>query len=246
MQFKLAIICLCCLLPAGAVFGFEQPVGKPFQLELTPIQLLGEEEASRYEKILSPGKRITWEVYLPDNESKDPPGVFVYVSPRNHGRIDTNWRAVMDKYNLIWIGANRASNRMPVTRRMVYALLALKALEKDHLIDASRITVSGLSGGGRVASMLASQYPEVFTGAIYICGVNFWGESLDIRIDRLVQNRFVFLTGSKDFNLIETQGVYHDYLNAGAVHSKLMVIPGMSHEHPDAKNLSEALDFIYE
>lgn len=38
------------------------------------------------------------------------------------------------------------------------------------LFDDQQIFVAGFSGGGRVASKLASQYPEVFAGALYICG----------------------------------------------------------------------------
>jgi predicted esterase len=128
---------------------------------------------------------------------------------------------------------------------MVMALMALKVLEPHLLVDSTRISVSGFSGGGRVASMLASQYPEVFTGAVYICGVNFWQEELDPRVEQLVKNRFVFLTGSRDFNRDETQNVYRQYLQAGARHSKLMIIPGMGHERPDEANMAEALEFIY-
>ncbi len=231
---------------SAGVFALDQPVGTPFEIKLTLNQLLGEAEASRYKEIISPGKSITWSVYLPDNESGEPPGVFVYVSPRNRGQIETGWRSVMDNFNLIWIGANNSGNRMPVDRRMLYAIMALKALDRDYVIASNRITVSGFSGGGRVASKLASQFPEVFTGAVYICGVDFWSDELDIRVDRLVQNRFVFVTGTRDFNLVDTKSAYQHYLDAGAQHSKLMVIPGMAHEHPDAANLSEALGFIYD
>jgi len=247
MKSAQALLLLLCswFLPAG-VFALDQPVGQPFEIRLTLNQILGEAEASRYKNILSPSKSISWSVYLPDNESTEPPGVFVYISPRNQGRIETSWRPVMDRFNLIWIGANNSGNRMPVDRRMLYAIMALKALDRDYLISGNRITVSGFSGGGRVASRLASQFPEVFTGAVYICGVDFWSDQLDIRVDRLVQNHFVFVTGTRDFNLVDTKSAYQHYLEAGAQHSKLMVIPGMAHEHPDAANLSEALGFIYD
>jgi pimeloyl-ACP methyl ester carboxylesterase len=104
--------------------------------------------------------------------------------------------------------------------------------------------VTGFSGGGRVASVLATQYPEVFGGAIYICGVDYWKDEQTPSVERLLQNRFVFLTGSKDFNRDETRNVYRRYLKAGAQNSMLMVLPGMSHEHPDAKAMTEALQFL--
>jgi len=109
---------------------------------------------------------------------------------------------------------------------------------------ANRMFVTGFSGGGRVASVLATQYPEVFGGAIYICGVDYWKDEQTPSVERLLQNRFVFLTGSKDFNRDETRNVYRRYLKAGAQNSMLMVLPGMSHEHPDAKAMTEALQFL--
>jgi len=144
------------------------------QIQITPKQLLGELQAARYEKVLEPDDPISYEVYLPDNDSTEKPGVFVYVSPMKTGRIDSRWREVMDQQNLIYIAANRSGNKIATIRRMVMAIFALKALAQDYEFDTNHISISGFSGGGRVASRLATQYPEVFTGALYICGVDFW------------------------------------------------------------------------
>ena len=245
MKIALVVVFLCCdLLLSGQAVAVEQPGGSSFQIELSLDQLLGEQDAARYQEILSPQKPNSWEVYLPNNSSDELPGVLVYVSPRQSGQIDSHWRSVMDRQNLIYIAANNSGNRKPVNRRMVLALMALKALEKEHRFSANRMFVTGFSGGGRVASVLAAQYPEVFSGAIYICGVDYWKDEQTPRVGRLVKNRFVFLTGSKDFNRNETTSVYHRYLKAGADNSLLMVVPGMSHEHPDAKAMTEALQFL--
>jgi predicted esterase len=150
----------------------------------------------------------------------------------------------MDQQNLIYIAANDSGNRKPVNRRMVLAIMAIRALAQGHSFGNERIIIAGFSGGGRVASKLASQYPEVFTGTLYICGVDYWKKDQTPKVERLLQNRFVFLTGSRDFNLDETKRIYRRYIKAGAQQSKLMVIPGMSHEHPDATALTEALKFL--
>jgi hypothetical protein len=54
----------------------------------------------------------------------------------------------------------------------------------------------------------------------------------------------VFLTGTRDFNRQETSLIHRRYLKAGAQNSKLMVIPGMAHAHPDGPALTEALQFL--
>ena len=215
------------------------------QIQTTPGQLVGEQQAERYKKILEPDESISYEVYLPDNDSTEKPGVFVYVSPMKTGRIDSRWREVMDQQNLIYIAANKSGNKIPTIRRMVMATLALKALGQDHEFDTDHISISGFSGGGRVASRLATQYPEVFTGAVYICGVDFWKKDQTPRVDRLIQNRFVFLTGTRDFNRKETKQIRKRYIKAGAQYTKLIEVPGMGHKHPDATYLTEALQFLY-
>jgi hypothetical protein len=232
------------LLPAGNALAQDPPEGDDVQIQLTLNQLLGEQAAARYKEIQPPEDAVSWEVYIPNNNLNRVPGVFVYVSPRISGRIDSRWREVMDQQNLIYIAANDSGNLKFTNRRMVLALMALKALEQQYSFAADRIYISGFSGGGRVASLLASQYPEVFTGAIYICGVDPWKDKQTPRVERVIQNRFVFLTGSRDFNLRETRSVYHRYLKAGALHSKLMIVAGLAHAHPDAEALTEALDFL--
>jgi len=238
------IILLCGLIFPGPTSAQDTAEGGDFQLQYTANQLLGEENATRYKRILQADKLNQWVVYLPKNESTELPGVLVYVSPRKLGTIDPRWREVMDEQNLIYIAADESGNRIPTNRRMVLAIMAVRALAQNHSFNSGQISISGFSGGGRVASILASQYPEVFNGAIYICGVDFWKKDKTPKVERLLQNRFVFLTGSRDFNLDETRRIYRRYIKAGAENSKLMVIPGMAHAHPDAKALTEALQFL--
>ena len=245
--FVLISIHLCLgLAPTADVLAASGPTSNDVQIETTLIQLVGEEQATRFRQVLDPEEQISWQVYLPDNDSTKPPGVFVYVSPMKTGRIDSRWREVMDQQNLIYISADGSGNKTPTIRRMVMANMAVKALAQGYIFDPAHIMVSGFSGGGRVASRLATQYPQVFTGALYICGVDFWKKDQTPDVERLLQNRFVFLTGSRDFNLRETKQVQRRYIKAGALHTKLIVIPGLAHKHPDAAYLTEALQFLLE
>ena len=241
----LLVVCLYIApLLAGATFAGDDLSTESLRLEATPDQLIGEQEAARLEHILDPGEPLSWEAYLPHNNSAESPGVLVYVSPRAEGKIDQRWKSVMDSHNLIYIAANDSGNKIPTVKRMLMATMAIRALAQNHAFNIERVYVSGFSGGGRVASRLASHYPEVFTGAIYICGVDFWKEKQTPKVDRLLQNRFVFLTGSKDFNRSETSRIYRKYLKAGATQSELMVIPGMRHELPGSADLAKALRFL--
>lgn len=236
-------LCLVYVLTGTAVAS-NSTTENDVHIETTANQLLGEENAARFKKMLKPDETISWEVYLPNNNATEAPGVFVYVSPMKTGRIDSRWREVMDQQNLIYIGANNSGNKVLTSRRMVLALFAVRALGLHYAFDTSRINISGFSGGGRVASRIATQYPDVFTGALYICGVDFWKKDKTPNVERLLQNRFVFLTGTSDFNRRETRQIQERYIKAGAQHSKLIIVPGMAHKHPDATYLTEALEFL--
>lgn len=238
-----ARLVLGAMLVATANAGNRGP-GTDLNIETTPLDLLGSDQAAVYEKILAPGEPVSWQVYLPANPTAETPGVLVYVSPMDSGEIDPRWREVMDRQNLIYISANDMGNEIPTIRRMVMANLAVQALAKNHVFDTGRIYVSGFSGGGKVASLLATQYPEVFTGAIYICGVYFWKEDQTPNVDRVLRNRFVFLSGSKDFNRVQTRRVQRRYIAAGAAHTELIIVPGMAHRRPDAAYLTKAIRFL--
>jgi predicted esterase len=239
-----AIICLCCGALMSTATAKPQETGTDLKIETTPIALLGEQQAALYEKTLRLEKPVSWQVYLPANDQAEIPGVLVYVSPMDTGDIDPRWREVLDQQNLIYISANDVGNEIPTIRRMVMANLAVKALAQRYVFDPGRVYVSGFSGGGKVASLLATQYPEVFTGALYICGVYFWKEDQTPNLERVLKNRFVFLSGSRDFNRMQTRRIQKRYIEAGAEHTRLIIVPGMAHGHPDAAYLTEALLFL--
>ena len=92
--------------------------------------------------------------------------------------------------------------------------------------------------------MVAPEYPQVFKGAIFICGVNFWGNREPMRLATVQANRYVFLTGRKDFNRDETRSAYRSYKKAGAENVLLMDISGMDHRNPSAERLADAIAFL--
>ncbi|MEJ2383648.1 MAG: hypothetical protein P8Y54_04535 [Xanthomonadales bacterium] len=230
-------------LPAQAA-DEPAPPGANLEIALTPTELLGPEDAARLAGILPPDETLRWQVYRPDSGSTAPPGLLVYVSPDASGRIDSHWRRVLDERNLAFVAAHRSGNRMPVDRRMVLALLAPRVVAGRFAFDRDRVWIAGYSGGGRVASRLAPRYPNAFRGALYICGVDPLPDADAFDPALLRDGRFVFLSGARDFNREETRRVYREYRNAGIVHSRLMVIPGMGHELPAAPDLTEALRFL--
>lgn len=216
-----------------------------FQVSFSIKQLLGRESSQRYQDMLSPDEPIEWKVYVPESYSSErPAGVLVYISPSQTGSIPNHWKSLMDEHNLIWIGANKSGNRVLVPRRMTYALMAPAVIDKNYAIDIHRVYLSGFSGGGRAASIVAVQYPQIFRGAIFNCGADFWGEDPPQDLELVKTNRYVFLTGSNDHNLEPTKKAFRGFQSAGILNSKLMVIRDMGHTNPKRRDFDKAIAFL--
>jgi len=216
-----------------------------FSSRATVLELLGESSAQGYESVVSIDNPIQWQVYVPESyDPQKPAGLLVYVSPTNSGQIPDDWKSLMEQHNLIWIAADQSGNKKAVLDRITFALLATVLIDRTYRIDEKRRYVSGFSGGGRVASMVVAEYPNLFKGAIYNCGVNFWSDNSAVPIDQLKQNRFVFITGAKDFNKTDTRRVYDQYEKAGVEQIKLMVIPFMGHRNPGSRDYGKAIAWL--
>lgn len=216
-----------------------------FVIKSTMLDVMGEETANAYAAVLDATEEIEWEVFVPESyDPAKPAGVMVYVSPQNSINVPSGWMNVMEEQNLIWIAARLSGNKINPARRITFAVMGPPLIQTLYQIDVNRIYVSGLSGGGRIASMVASDYPSIFNGAVYNCGVNFWEQTTPEKLELIKQNRFVFITGSDDFNLDDTKRVYSKYKKAGVENIKLTVIRNMGHENPKASRFRKAIAFL--
>ena len=231
-----------------SVAEVAKPAGAPqtgdFVLGLRLAELVSEETAARLADVQPADELIEWQMRVPPNyDPERPSGLLVYISPTPSGEIPRGWAAVLDQHNVIWIGADRAGNNELVARRILFALLATSAARERYAIDERRIYVTGLSGGGKTASMVATDQAQLFRGAIYNCGVEFWDKEPE-RIDSIRQNRYVFVTGTYDQALRPTKRAYGAYKKAGVTNSKLMVVRNMTHRNPDSYEFEEALRYL--
>ena len=247
MSFRLPIILATLLCIAYPATSPGNPVRGEASLAATAYEILGDEATALLGSAVDPHEINEWAVYVPESyDPETPAGLLVFISPTDSGRMPGRYRPVMDDNNLIWIGAHHSGNRVRVARRIGLALLATAIADGNYRIDPSRVYVSGFSGGGRTASAVAPEYAQLFTGAIYICGVNFWDARKPKQLDRVRDNRYVFLTGSKDFNRSETRRVHRAYRRADVDNVMLLEVAGMDHRMPPAEHLAHAITFLDE
>ncbi|MBZ0254694.1 alpha/beta hydrolase fold domain-containing protein [bacterium] len=207
----------------------------------------------------------TFEVYVPeDYDKKTPYGLLVYISPSESGAPP--WKElpeVLKKRKMIYIGANKSGNQHDVyLRRIPLALDAAHNIQERYNIDKNRVYVFGISGGGRTASMTAFHHPDVWKGAAFFIGVNYWEDMRnpdetrrmwrasfnrpDPKYIRMAaeNGRYVFLTGDKDGNRAQTHGYYERAYSKFLTHCIYYQVPGMGHERPPFEWMLKTLDFI--
>jgi predicted peptidase len=189
----------------------------------------------------------SFEAFVPENyDARQKYGILVWVSAGNRGTMPRGWTELLTKHKLIGIGANNSGNPRGVAVRFGLAIDAVHNLKKLHNVDENRVYVSGISGGGKVASMLGMIYPEVFRGAMPIVGVTYFREipvpnekgkayarSFDrppaAMLNRARQGRFVLITGSEDMNRDPTRATYEQgFKKDGFKNVEYIEVPGDS------------------
>lgn len=204
----------------------------------------------------------SFSVYVPDDYEAEgePYGVVVWISPYDDAQIPTGLRAAFEERNLIWIGANDAGNSRHLFHRAGLALDAATNVREFYNVDPDRIFVSGLSGGGRVATMLAIDFPEVFAGGFAIIGVTTY---LDVQLEsnpdervlrfpepspeilrRAKEHPLVIMTGTGDFNREECRLTAEAYRKDGFTEVHFLDIEGMGHEMPSVEAFGRGLDLL--
>ena len=191
-------------------------------------------------------------------------GLFVWIAPIERGGFRQGaLERLLAARRLIWVGANGAGNPRSYWQRVALALHAVENAGRLWDIDPERVFVGGYSGGGRVSSMAAWQWPEVFHGAVFWMGVDHFepvavpyapGKLFPASFPkpnrtkrRLVseRSRFAFVTGDRDFNRSSTRAVFRAVEALGFEGHTYLQIPDADHYFGvRAEWLAKALEAI--
>jgi predicted esterase len=208
-------------------------------------EALGPDHSPEYDEAFVRDARIVFRLYVPKTyDPSRPAGIVAYVSPSRSGAIPNAWRRVIGERNLIWVSVDKSGNDSTILRRMAETLAAVNYVRNRYHTDEGRVFVAGFSGGGRLASILAYTHAGLFRGALYICGANAFPGNDPLTIARMRQNRFVFLSGTKDFNRKGTEAVHRAYETAGITGIRLMIKHNLAHELPGAREFDNAMDWL--
>lgn len=179
-------------------------------------------------------------------------GVLVFVAPWSAPTRPEAWRPPLDRHHLIFVSAQDSGNGSSVLdRRLPLALLAYANVRERYPIDPSRVYITGLSGGSRVAETAALAYPDVFRGVI----LNAGSDPIDGRAGiykppaelfrQFQRSRVVFITGDQDWDNLSRDNVAIDAMRAACVLDlDVEYARGLAHQPLDMPSLSRALDAL--
>jgi hypothetical protein len=195
----------------------------------------------------------SFEVYVPASYRPEVPhGLFVYISSVNSGGPDGGWTAVLDKYALLWVGANNSGNERSIWYRTNLALDAAHNMKQRYAIDEERIYISGPSGGGRSASRTGFCYPDVFSCGYYLIGCDYFRDiptpdgkgyfradfapAPAALMERMkARNRFAIFTGDKDHMKPGCLAAFKAMQQDKFAYASYFEAPNWGHTHPNAE-----------
>jgi predicted esterase len=205
--------------------------------------LFATDQAAAFKEIMPADAVVRWK-FVQAPEKKSPSGLLIFISPNASALPQPTWHPMLRARNLHWIAAEDFGNERPTARRVLAAIMGLRLVEQKFDLDRKRIYIGGMSGGGRAASTAISMFPQLFSGALYIVGADPWTNDAQSPLPRFRANRYVFLTGRRDFNRSEMKTIYRQYIDNGANNSLLMDLRNFGHQYPDAGQLDRALTFL--
>jgi pimeloyl-ACP methyl ester carboxylesterase len=191
--------------------------------KLVPMEPVSGAEGSSYAYYLpknyNPAKRLPFVIFFDSHgRGKDP--VHQYES-------------LADQYGMLLVGSNNSKNgQQPLEGVAIYDEI-LKDLAQKFSIDRTRITVSGFSGGGRVAGSLGQLRPEI--SSVISCSAGFQTRFND-------KFNYYAIVGKKDFNYQELRQL-EDKLDAGYEPHYIHYWDG-GHEWPSVAVMRDAFEFV--
>ena len=96
-----------------------------FSISATPAEMVGPDSSAAFAAIVPVDEAIDWQIVVPESyDPGNPPGLLIYISPTNSGRLPREWNGLPESHNIIWVAADASGNQIAVARRISYTLFA--------------------------------------------------------------------------------------------------------------------------
>jgi hypothetical protein len=253
------------LYPPGQVIALTQPyTPSPFTMDRDG---LGDRLNGRRPTTITPADRdlANEQFFLrapqtpePSDTVCNPRGLLLWVSASPSGDPPETLFEAADALNLVIVSPANCGNDRDVSNRLQVTLDAVATALDRIPIDRSRIYVTGISGGGRISSMLNICFPDLFTGSVPIVGINYyeklptgdgkhWPQSMvkpsANRFKLLRTQRIAAISGPPDFNYAQT-ALTVDRLKLDGLDARFFNYDDQAHHMPTPARFAEAMSWV--
>lgn len=185
-------------------------------------------------------------------------GLLLWVPAAAEGEPPETLFEAADTLNLVIVSASNCGNDRDVSNRLQLCLDAIATVAARIPIDRDRVYVTGISGGGRISSMLHICFPDLFTGSVPIVGVNYygtlpagdgkvWPQSMvrpsAKRWALLKTQRLAPISGPPDFNFQQTR-ITVDRFRLDGLDARFFSFDDQAHHMPTPARFREALAWV--
>lgn len=193
-------------------------------------------------------------------DPRHPAGLLVWVHASPNGRPPAAIFDAADELGLVCVSQADAGNECPIADRYQRIFDAVATAATRYHLDPRRIYISGISGGGKVSSVLWACFPDLFAGSVPIVGLacyenipigngQIWPGLYDKPkapvFSLLKEQRCAAITGPKDFNydsIIAVQKV----LARDGLSVRVFEHADLAHTMPTPAQFAEALRWVDE
>lgn len=201
-------------------------------------------------------------VRLPTSyDPRRPAGLLVWSSPSPRGGIPNVFHAALDELYFVCVGIDNAGNDRDVPDKFQLIFDAVANARQRYHIDDERIYITGMSGGGKVSSILMMCFADIFHGSIPIVGFGTYSQLEDqwgkhhyayfakpkrILLELAKSRPMALMSGPEDFNYDEMVQRQKGLEADGFEQVRFFCYPDMAHQMPTPQRFLEALRWVDE
>jgi pimeloyl-ACP methyl ester carboxylesterase len=188
-----------------------------------------------------------YQLYVPPAyKAKEAWPLIVFISPGNEPSGWSNLKKVCEREGVFFCSPYAAGNAVAPGQRARIILDSVDDVRRQFRIDPNQTYIGGFSGGGRMSCALAFSLPEVFAGAMPVCGTNPLTPPTYLRHRLQDRASVAFITGETDFNRKENEVYMHPWFEELSIRSRLWVVPKLGHGIPSEGVMAEVYAWLKE
>lgn len=188
-----------------------------------------------------------YQLLVPDGDDAGPAGpaaVVLFVSAEDEPAGAAAWKPLCDKHDLVFASPWDAGNDRPTPERARVVLEVLADLRRKFHVEPERTYIGGISGGARLASMIAFSLPEYVGGIIAVCAGGQPRDEAWLRRRMVDSLSIALITGEHDFNRAEIERYRGPMFAELGVRARVWTVAGMAHTLPNTDVFDQAFNWL--